>query len=104
MAEFGENFRAGRDKLLCPLCALHSDSQDMGPACPLIRRDIHIIGNFSDIYNNNIRVETITDIEKMMEYRAQKKENKSASNGPCVTVSPGAHVLPETSVSQILVS
>ena len=99
MADFGENFRAGREKVLCPLCTLHLDSQDMGPACPIIRRDINMSGNFSDLYNNYARKEIIEDMEKVIEYRARKKQNNSAINGPCVTVSPGTHVLLETSVS-----
>ena len=99
MADFGENFRAGREKVLCPLCTLHLDSQDMGPACPIIRRDINMSGNFSDLYNNYARKEIIEEMEKVIEYRARKKQNNPAINGPCVTVSPGTHVLLETSVS-----
>ena len=68
MAEFGENFRAGREKVMCPLCFLHLDSQDMGPACP-VWRDLNITGNYSDIYSNSVSTETITDMEKVIEYR-----------------------------------
>ena len=37
MADFGENFKAGRDKTECPLCGLHKDSQEESFECELIR-------------------------------------------------------------------
>ena len=88
MTEYGENFRAGREKVICPLCALHRDSQDMGPSCPVLRRDINIAGNYSDLYNNNVSLETVADMEKVMEYRTKRQQDNVAISGPCVTVSP----------------
>ena len=87
MAEFGENFRAGREKVMCPLCTLHLDNQNFGPACPVLRRDLDMTGNYSDMYNNNVSVETVAYMEKVMEYRTLKKQENVAIYGPCVTVS-----------------
>ena len=45
MAEFGENFRAGRHTVMCPICDSHLDSQDLG--CPRIQTKVKIIENIS---------------------------------------------------------
>ena len=87
MADFGENFRAGREKVLYILCNLHLDSQDMCPACPVLRKYLNRTGNYSDLYSNNVSVETVADIEKAMEYRSTQNQDNLAINGPCVTVS-----------------
>ena len=76
MAEFGENFRAGMEKVMCPLCTLHLDDQNFGPACPVLRRDLNMTGNYSDMYNNNVSVETVAYMEKVMECRTLKKQKK----------------------------
>ena len=35
MADYGENFRAGREMVICPLCKIHLDSQFLGATAPL---------------------------------------------------------------------
>ena len=72
MAEFGENFRAGREKVICSLCNLHLDSQDMSLICPLLRRDLRNKGNLEDVYNQHVNIQTIKMIEEIQEYRKEK--------------------------------
>ena len=87
MAEYGENFRAGRDTILCPLCKLHPDSQEMGFRCPDIASNVEVRGNINDIYSDNTALETIETIERISEYRKQKNEDKYSNKyGPCDTV------------------
>ena len=69
MAEYGENFRAGRIKVMCPFCNLHLDSQDLGYICPIIQANIDISGSYTDIYSENITQRTMETIERMSEYR-----------------------------------
>ena len=74
MAEFGENYRGGQEKRMCPLCYLHIDSQDLSYFCPEISNNINMSGNNSDIYNNYISVETVQSMEKVEDYRNRVKE------------------------------
>ena len=71
MAEFGENFRAGRHTVMCPFCDLHLDSQDLGAKCLIMKTHMKIIGNISDVYSEHISNGTIETIEKISEYRKQ---------------------------------
>ena len=71
MAEYGENFRAGRHTVRCPFCDLHLDSQDLGAKCPIIQTKLRITGNISDIYSRHISNGTIETIEKISDYRKQ---------------------------------
>ena len=72
---------------MCPLCNLHLDGQDMCPACPVLRKYLNRTGNYSDLYSNNVSVETVADIEKAMEYRSTQNQDNLAINGPRATVS-----------------
>ena len=45
MERFVENFRAGSSPVLCPLCKLHFDSQELSLQCPEIKKELKIEGN-----------------------------------------------------------
>ena len=69
MAEFGENFRAGRHTVICPFCFSQLDSQDLGAMCPIIQTKMKIIEDISDVYSEHISQGTIETLEKLSEYR-----------------------------------
>ena len=76
MERFGENFRAGNSPVICPLCKLHFDSQELSLQCPEIRKELEIkAGNYEEIYKDNIEssniVKTLVEITKI-----RKMENK----------------------------
>ena len=50
MAPFGENFRGGNDKVLCPLCGLHVDSQEESFSCPKMKQIINIKGKYKQVF------------------------------------------------------
>ena len=54
MADFGENFRAGYDRVLCPLCLGHLDNQSQSFQCIAINNEIKIQGNINELYGENI--------------------------------------------------
>ena len=54
MAQFEENFRAGRTETVCPLCLSHSDSQFLILSCPIIRKEL--------LKNKEVEVQSIEDI------------------------------------------
>ena len=63
MAEYGENFRAGRAQVMCPFCNLHLDSQVLGYKCPVLITLIRIEGKYEEIYEANTTIETIETLE-----------------------------------------
>ena len=88
MERFGENYRGGAASILCPLCHSHLDNQEMSFHCPIIKNEIKIKGNLSDIYKENINNETIETVLKISRYRTKTLDNQPilpAQAGPCAT-------------------
>ena len=80
MAPFGENFRGGKEYIVCPLCNEAFDNQEHAFKCEIIREHIDMKGvNMKDIYNNNITLETAETITKMLEIRKQLIEKQTAN-------------------------
>ena len=71
MENFGENFRCGKAHVICPLCGLHRDSQDLCLICPIIRQEIRSDGNISEIYGNEIQNDIIHTVIKVLEKRRE---------------------------------
>ena len=67
MAEYGENFRGGKDQVFCPFCKLHLDSQERSYSCPVISADVEIVGSIQNIYSDDIKLETVETIKKITE-------------------------------------
>ena len=59
MELFGENFRCGKARIICPLCGLHWDSQDLCLQCPKIIKEIEIKGNIKEVYKDNFENEIV---------------------------------------------
>ena len=74
MLEFGENFKAGEEHIMCPLCHLHFDNQDLVTECPEIRKKIKIESRISDLYKETVDVKTVImlDLFKPVAPSAQK--------------------------------
>ena len=71
MAEFGENYRAGIDVTLCPLCLEGIDSQDHSFQCSKITEKVEIRTDISEVYSNSISQDTAKDIDNII--RTRKK-------------------------------
>ena len=69
MAKFGQNYRGGKEKIVCPLCESHLDNQELSYICPVIRNEFKISGSSSDIYSEEIHKNTVETIEKIVEIR-----------------------------------
>ena len=74
MAEYGENYRAGRTHVMCPLCNLHFDNQEMSYQCEVIRAEVTVTGRLENIFEENISVETAKMIMKITEVRKSRLE------------------------------
>ena len=76
MAEFGENYRGGRAQVICPLCNVHLDNQEMSYQCPQIKSEVQIEGKIEDIYKEEINVKTVKTIAKITEVRKSRQEEQ----------------------------
>ena len=60
MADFGDNFKAGRTFTICPLCKLHFDSQLLCLQCPAIKKVLGVDANLNidDVYSDYVSVKS----------------------------------------------
>ena len=68
---FGDNFRGGKDFILCPLCQNHPDSQEWSYGCSALLNQINIEGHYSEIFNDKIYSHTIRTIDRITKMRKQ---------------------------------
>ena len=69
MAPFGENFRGGRDKVLCPLCHLHPDGQEESFSCVKMKEIMDIKGKYQQIFGWKFPRDIIQTVQKIYEFR-----------------------------------
>ena len=79
MAEFGENYRAGYDAFLCPLCLEHLDNQQNSLKCKSLQDELEFKKDISDIYSNEITEETIQIINIIIKIRKKLIERDSTA-------------------------
>ena len=77
MAEFGENFKAGRSNILCPLCELHPDGQHLILQCAYIQNEFASIGKLfmqpiDEVFTENISKELVTALKLATDIRNKK--------------------------------
>ena len=54
MALFGQNFRGNRECVMCPLCKIHVDSQDLVSECPILKTKITMKNKMKEIYDQEV--------------------------------------------------
>ena len=74
MANYGENYRAGHDHVICPLCSLHIDSQFLCLECPVIKSEIGSKYNIDDLYSNQISSKTVKILQQVNRIREEKMD------------------------------
>ena len=77
MAPFGENFRAGRESVTCPLCSTHVDSQVMSFMCPAIRKNINIDCDIQDLYTDTMNMKTASTVSYIIKLRREILETEA---------------------------
>ena len=79
MEKFGENYKAGRETVLCPLCMKHKDDKEESfKYCKVVEERFGVSGDFESIFDHNISRETMNSMKKIMELRGgniDKEEN-----------------------------
>ena len=69
MENFGENYREGKDHILCPLCDSHLDNQALSVQCRVIKSEIDVKEDIGDIFKEDISLETIETVTKISHLR-----------------------------------
>ena len=65
MERNGENFSAGKAFNICPLCKLHIDSQDLCFQCQVIKEELKVEWDISNIYNEYIDQKVVNVITRI---------------------------------------
>ena len=69
MSNFAENFRGQGGPTICPLCESHVDSQKWSFSCKTLKENVNIQGNYSDIFHENVKMETAQTISRITKFR-----------------------------------
>ena len=78
MTSFGENFRGGRDQVMCPLCSSHRDCQSFLLHCPELKDELQAkFGpdynkSIDEVFKEDIEVKTINLISYALDVRDSK--------------------------------
>ena len=70
-AKFEENFKNGKEHIICPLCQLHYDSQNLAFQCPVVNTNIKVNGKYEDIFKEDIPKEVAITICKIVKFREE---------------------------------
>ena len=76
MAPFGNNFRGGREQVMCPICKAHPDVQTLLLKCPAIMNIIHTSIDMENILSDNIFKYTVDTLEAAMRARENLLDEK----------------------------
>ena len=71
MSNFAENYKGQGGPTICPLCESHVDSQKWSFHCKTIKENVTIIGNYSDIFSENVKMETAQTITRITKFREE---------------------------------
>ena len=77
MTPFGENFRGGKQTVMCPLCSMHPDSQADSFHCVEMRKLVDIQGNYKDIFSENFSPELVKTLVNIFNYREELRKLNS---------------------------
>ena len=74
MTPFKENFKAGEDRTLCPLCSLHVDSQGESFTCSKITAIMEVKGKYQDIFGSKFSPELTKTLENIYLFRDEYRK------------------------------
>ena len=80
VAKFKENFKNNNAEIVCPLCSEHPNTQAYSVQCPIIRENVNIKGNYSEIFSEEISKEITQTLLEITKFRENLK--LSPEGGP----------------------
>ena len=69
MSNFSENFRGKGGSVNCPLCNKHMDNQASMYQCPVLRKKVDLDADISDVYTDEVKVESIKILMETLRLR-----------------------------------
>ena len=77
MTPFGENFRAGVERTVCPLCSLHVDSQEESFHCTKLRLIMEVKGKYSEVFGSEFPQELVQTLVNIYHFRDEYRKMTS---------------------------
>ena len=77
MANFSENYPGRDGTKVCPLCENHLDLQKFSFQCSKVTENIELRGSYSNIFSENIQLETVETIERISKFRKEYIEERT---------------------------
>ena len=74
MAPFGENFRGGQARVICPLCQNHPDGQEESFTCTIVNKVMDVRGQYSQIFGQKFSGELVKTIQNIYNYREEYRK------------------------------
>ena len=80
VAKFKDNFKNNNDEFACPLCLTQPDTQAHCVQCPVVKANIDVRGEYTDIFTEDISQEISQTLLKITQFRENMK--LSPDGGP----------------------
>ena len=77
MSSYGQNFSVNGRPTICPLCHNHTDSQKWSYNCSMIKQNVKIENNYSDIFSGQIKRDTVNTIMGIEKFRKEFLQERS---------------------------
>ena len=74
MSPFGENYKAGQQTTVFPLCFLHLDSQEESFNCAKLKQMIEVRGKYSDIFGLEFKEEFLKPLCNLYYFREEYRK------------------------------
>ena len=77
MSNFSENYPGREGTKGCPLCQNHLDLQKLSFQCSVVKDSVEIRGSYSNIFSENIQLETVQTIEQITKFRTEYLQERT---------------------------
>ena len=74
MSPFGENYRGGRERKICPFCKNHPDGQEESFYCLEMKKLMDIKGNYSQIFGWTFPSELVKTVNNIHTFREEYRK------------------------------
>ena len=74
MANFDGNFKGKETNVVCPVCGLHKDLQQLSFECPVLKKEMIITENYESIFTSTITKNLADILVKIVNIRKSLEE------------------------------
>ena len=76
MSNYGQNYSSNGRPTICPLCHSHTDSQKWSYQCSMIKQNVTIESNYSDIFSDKVKRNTVNTVLRIEKFRKEYLEER----------------------------